>query len=205
MRAEVQHCRSPHCTEHVVNSWDVCDICWEYRSHWRDGMAEQYLRASQALAPGGKPFTQRVASNPPESDMPLRMGPLMAMEYALIKVDMWADTMLRRGCPGRLPERGKARDTFIFLRCLEILTNSDHELAGGPLAGDYYTDLYQAYWRLYLIDRHGLEVVRLGEPCPACDRTSMMERHAGEYVQCLTCASVWSQAAWAIRKGQGTT
>jgi ribosomal protein S27AE len=190
-------CRAPHCLEPVDSGYDVCEVCWDYRVKWRDDLPDQWDRAAHALTPGRTAMDVKVRMSRAGSSMPLRVTPLTAMAEALTRLEMWAHTLIRKGCPGFVPATGTARDSFIFVRSVLLLDLYDHTLAGGPLAGDYYLDLYKAYWRLYRVDRTGVELVRVDRPCPACGRRSVWERHAGEYVQCLTCGTEWSQASWA--------
>lgn len=187
-------CRAPRCLEPVAAAHDVCAVCWDYRHHWRNELLELWLRAESALVPGRSGLDVKVRMSKPGSSMPLRMAPMAAMYEALVRVQVWADTLIRRGCRGSMPESG--RDSFLFARAVLLLDLHDHTLADTSLAGDYYTDLYRAYWRLYRVDRVGVELVRVDGRCPVCERRSLWERHAGEYVQCLTCGTLWTQASW---------
>lgn len=198
-------CRAPHCLEDVPDNWAVCDTCWQYRHVLIAEMPWLWDRVHRAVAPSGSTaLRERVTTSAPGSSIPLRSGPLYALEYALTVMEMWADTFLRRRDGIELPERGQARDVFIFSRAVLICKFNDPELEGGPLAGDYYCDLHRAYWTLARVDNSRADTVRLSHPCPACQRRTLIERNAGEYAQCLTCARTWSQAALAkeIRNGR---
>lgn len=177
---------------------DVCEICWDWRIRWRDDLVELWLRAHAALPPGNQSgLTEKVAISKPDSGMPLREGPLMAMETSLNLTETWAHILLRRGCPGAMPTRGRVRDAFLFQRSVDLLAAHDHELTGSPLAGEYWCDLNRAYWALARVDNRRAQVVSLRTPCPNCDRTTVIERNAGEHVLCLTCGATWSQAGYA--------
>lgn len=198
-------CRAPYCREQVGHAMEVCDLCWEYRSHWRANLIELYLRAQAALPPGkANALADKVSGSAPTSSMPLREGPLMAMECALNLMETWAHVLLRRGCPGHMPERGKVRDGHLFARAVGLCAVYDHELTHSPLMGDYFADLYKAYWRLARVDNRRADVVSLRRPCPSCDRVTCIERNAGEYVLCLTCGAEWSQASYAALTRGGT-
>lgn len=192
------HCRAPFCVEEVATIHDVCDVCWAWRTVMLTGMPLMWVRVHRALAPTGSTvLRERVSVSAPGGSVPLRDGPLWAMSYALAVMEVWADTFLRRGAPGVLPERGKAREGFIFGRAVELCVNNDHELYGGPMAGDYYSDVHKAYWALARVDNTRLDTVRVRRPCPACRRKTLIERHAGECLQCLTCSRQFNQAALA--------
>ncbi len=189
-------CRAPYCTEEVTSPWDVCGQCWAYRSHWVHPLPGLWLQVDRAVAPSGtSAYAERVSSSKPGPSIPLRTGPLMAMETALLIVTGWADAFIRRGLAGHLPERGQVREAYLFVRAANLCAGHDHTLTDGPLAGDYYLDIYRAYWALYRVDNARADTSRLAVPCPACDRMTIIERNAGEYGQCLTCARKWTQAA----------
>jgi hypothetical protein len=197
-------CRAPYCVEEVTDVWAVCDTCWDFRHELLSAMPWLWLRVHSALAPTGRTaLRERVTTSEAGSSIPLRTGPLYALEYALSLAEMWADTFLRRGCPGRLPERGRAREAHIFSRAVAICRRYDHELRHSPLAGDYYCDIHRGYWTLARVDNSRADTVRLPLPCPACDRMTLIERNAGEYAQCLTCGREWSQAALAKEARNG--
>lgn len=199
------HCRAPFCVEEVASVHDVCQTCWNHRTVLLADMPLLWLRVHQALAPaGGTALRERVKVSAPGGSMPLRQGPMYALSYALTVMEVWADAFIRRGAHGTLPQRGRARDGFIFNRVVELCRMNDHELWGGPLAGDYYTDVHRSYWTLARVDNTRADTVRVHIPCPACGRITLLERHAGECLQCLTCNRQWSQAALAkeIKSGR---
>ena len=189
-------CRAPYCTEEVASAWDVCGFCWDYRRHWTDPMELLWRRTHRAVVPAGtSALTERVSTTRPGPSIPLRTGPLMAMEQALALMCLWADTFLRRGYAGSLPLRNTVSDEFLFVRAVTLCRLHDPGLTGGPLAGDYYLDIYRAHWALNRVDNSRADAVRMAGVCPACDSMTLVERNAGEYGQCLTCARKWSQAA----------
>jgi hypothetical protein len=189
-------CRAPYCTEEVAGAFDVCAMCWEYRDHWLDPMPLLWRRAHIACSPSGSTaYAERISAARPGPSIPLRTGPLMAMETALTFMTMWADAFIRRGLVGHLPERGTIRDEYLFVRAVTLCAGHDHTFTGGPLAGDYYLDIYRAHWALCRVDNARADTVRMADPCPACDRLTLVERNAGEYGQCLTCGRKWTQAA----------
>jgi hypothetical protein len=193
-------CRAPHCVEEVADSWDVCGICWAYRHHWTDGISRLWVQVHRAVVPSGSTgYAERVSGSAPTSSMPLRTGPLMAMETALLLMTQWADAFIRRGLAGSLPQRGTVSDDFLFDRAALLCRMHDDSFTGGPLAGDYYLDIYRAHWALARVDNARATTVRMDRPCPACDRLTLIERNAGEFGQCLTCARKWTQAALSIQ------
>lgn len=189
-------CRAAYCTEEVDGPYDVCGHCWAYRGTWLDPMTRLWVRVHGALAPSGSSaLTERVAVTRPGPSMPLRTAPVMAMEAALAIMTLWADTFRRMGCAGHLPERNTVRDGYLFARAVVLCRTHDYELDDSPLRGDYYLDVYRAYWGLCRVDNSRADTVRLAMPCPACDCMTLVERNAGEFGQCLTCGRKWSQAA----------
>lgn len=189
-------CRAPYCIEPTTTPYDVCRMCWDYRAHWIEPMPWLWQRVHLSVAPSGTSgYAERVSTSRPGPSIPMRTGPVMAMETALQLVTVWADTFLRRGLVGHLPERHTVSDEYLFLRAVALCAGHDHTLTGGPLAGDYYLDIYKAHWALCRVDNARASAVQLTVPCPACNRSTVIERNAGEYGQCLTCARKWSQAA----------
>jgi hypothetical protein len=189
-------CRAPHCTEEVSDAYAVCRVCWDFRPELLGYMPFLWVRVHGHLMPSGRTaLRERVTTTAPGSSVPMRDGPLYALEYSLNVMSMWADTFLRRGCAGVLPERGRAREGLIFDRAVAICKQWDHELTASPLAGDYYCDIYRAHWTLARVDNDRADAARLLQSCPACDRATLIERNAGEHAQCLTCGRNWTQAA----------
>lgn len=190
-------CRAPHCVYDVDDTWAVCDTCWLWRVDMLRELPWLWLRVEKALVPSGSAaLRERVSTNAPGSSIPLRTGPLYALDYAMEMLGVWVDTLQRLGCRFEGPP-ADVRNSYVFAQRVQFIKMSDSRFAGSPLAGDYYLDIYKAYWTLARVDNSRADAVRVPEPCPACGRRTLIERHAGEYVQCLTCARTWSQAALA--------
>jgi len=189
----VYQCAIRACANEVTLAGEVCDLCWEFRRHQLDVLPALYLAGHDELVPGNSAGgIDHVRLSRTLTTTPMSLVVYDVLEAATAKVAGWAYYVAGRanvdyGGLSRL-SAGRA-----FREGVAILVGHDTVLATGRFAGAYVVDLYVTYCRLRSLTG-ALSDHRLDRPCPTCDATSVVVRHAGEYAVCLTCGGTWSEA-----------
>jgi ribosomal protein S27E len=182
-------CPMPRCREEVYRFREVCDSCWEDRRGQLIAIPELYVMTYALLTPGSRmEEIGDIHVDKPESSVPFSLVTFDILEQTHGKLGMWAMWALSRA--GLRPGPVAATQGARVSESVSILREMDHRFINTDFAGDYVLDLWEVYRRLV---KHCLPTSPryLEVPCPTCDNTTVITRHADEYATCLTCATEW--------------
>jgi len=183
-------CLMPNCHAEVHRYHEVCDACWEDRRGQLVTIPELYVMVYAMLTPGSR--MQEIGDihvDKPESSVPFSLVAFDILECTHGKLGTWAMWALARaGLPSTDLLRGTHGERLSY--SVSVLCMMDHRFINTDFAGEYVLDLWKVYRRLV---KHCLPTTPryLEVPCPTCDNTTVVTRHADEYATCLTCTTVW--------------
>lgn len=197
-------CLMPHCRADVYERHQCCDDCWEDRRGQLASLPDLYVMTYAMLTPGSR--MQEIAGinvSQPFSAAPVNLVALDSLIYGYERLSGWAAWSCRLAHVEE-PVLSRLTSGAAFMRVVNLLQAHDTKLAIN-YSGEYALDVLTAY-RRFVIQCVPTEPRNLSVPCPVCDSSTVLTRHADEYALCLTCGTIWphSQLPMLRRQAQRT-
>lgn len=181
-------CRMPYCDTAVGRPSDVCDECWEDRHRQLDELPGLWVLTHALLTPHRT--VQEITGirvSQPGPGVVFSMVAFDILEATYTTITDWAMVVMHSEETVRFASGPNGTDLAAAVKTLRA---RDGKLGSWPHAARYVTDLYRTYRRLVAFVREdSAELIR--KPCPVCDFTSVVTRHADEFAVCMTCHTTW--------------
>lgn len=185
-------CPGTRCTNQVTGA-EVCNDCFDFLADLLEGIGVLWVRC-RSMLPKGYRIGERVSVSVVGSPAPLNLSVYEAIEETYEFMVGWCRTVRVR--EGQTPDIPLSTITARFDAARLYLLRMTHTLSGSGLLTQFYNGAYHAHRRLRLIAGDSPETHRVHDPCPTCGCMTLISRHAGDYVTCLTCSGRWGQSAY---------
>jgi hypothetical protein len=147
----------------------------------------------RTLLPKGVRVGERVSVSVVGSQAPLNMTVFDTTAEIYELILSWDRTVRVREGEQAVPGVSEVRR---FTHARRYLLQMRHTLTDSHLLTQFYNAIYYAHRRLVQIAGDSPETQRIPRPCPTCAAMTLISRHVGDYVTCLTCSGRWGQSAY---------
>ena len=184
-------CPGTKCTNQVTGS-QICDDCYVYLADMLDQLGPLWMKL-RALLPKGSRVAERVSVSVVGSQAPFNMTVFDTTAEIYELMLGWDRTIrVREGDP----ITGSLSEVRRFTQARLYLLRNRHTLQDSHLLTQFYNAIYFAHRRLVQLAGDCPDTQRIPRPCPTCSAMTLISRHVGDYVTCLTCSGRWGQAAY---------
>ena len=188
-------CPGTKCTNMVTGD-QICDDCYLFLADVIEEVGPLWTRARTLLPKGTLVASERVRVSVVGSAAPLNLTVYEAVHDTFTEVITWERTIrfLQEDPPDRRVRAVSELGQFMQARL--YLMRMRHCMMGSGLLTQFYNCMYYLHRRLVEIAGDSPETQRIPRPCPTCAAMTLISRHVGDYVTCLTCSGRWGQSAY---------